>query len=340
MLKKGGLFFSVVIVLVGVYYHNLFSYAFMQAKGQFHIVWNAKPIHKILANPATPDSTKQRLQLVDEIRAFAFDSLGLNPTQNYTTFYNQNGQPLLWVVTACAPYKFEPVEWSFPIIGSFTYKGFFEKDKAINLAKELKKQGYDLEVSDVSGWSTLGWLKDPVLSNMIEGSDGSLANTLLHELTHGTLFIPDSMTFNENLASFVGQKGALLFLAKKFGASAPQVHCYAQRIQDSQRFNRFMIAGATKLDSLYRSIQSKPDTEKKRVKAQFMTNFVASADTVAFTNRERYQKLFKNKSINNAVFISFLKYRERQGDFQKLYEKKFNSNLRNFIAYWKNRYPI
>jgi len=211
----GVLFTSFVLIF---YYHELIGYGIAQGKGQFYILWNAQPIEEILNSPGIEDSIKQKLLIVNEIRIFAFDSLGLTPTKNYTTFFDQQGKEILWVVTACAPYKFEPKEWSFPIIGSFTYKGFFDVEKARKLSEKLSNEGYDVEISSVGGWSTLGWFKDPVLSNMLEGSVGSMSNTLIHELTHGTVFVPDSMTFNENLASFIGRKGAFKFLELTYGS--------------------------------------------------------------------------------------------------------------------------
>ena len=340
MSKKVGFVILIAVLAVLFYYRGLLGYALMQGKGQLAILWQAEPIEQVLMRATTPDSTKQRLRLVNEIRHFAFDSLGLTPTTNYTTFYNQHGQPVLWVVTACAPYRLSPKEWQFPVIGSFSYKGFFNKEKAEELATQLHAQGYDVELSPVNGWSTLGWFKDPVLSNMLEGSVGSLANTLLHELTHGTLFIPDSMTFNENLASFVGQRGALAFLAHTYGANSSEVQAYTKRIADSRQFTRFMVAGARQLDSLYQAIAQKPTQEKEKFKQAFMANFVSHLDTLQLANPKRFQAIFSEKPINNAGFISFLKYRERQHVFQQQLDEQFKGNLRAFIAYWKNKHPI
>ncbi|MCF6360245.1 MAG: aminopeptidase [Cyclobacteriaceae bacterium] len=339
MIKKIG--WGLVIVLFGLvfYYHQLIGYGISQGKGQFIVLWNAQPIEEVLTNPNIADSVKQRLLVVNEIRRFAFDSLGLSPTNNYTTFFDQQGKEILWVVTACAPFKFEPKEWSFPIVGSFTYKGFFEVEKAIELTNDLKKEGYDVEMSSVSGWSTLGWFKDPVLSNMLEGTVGSMSNTLIHELTHGTVFVPDSMTFNENLASFIGRKGALKFLGNKFGRNSNEANGYAARLSDSEKFTEFMVLSATLLDSIYKNIEGFSLEEKQRYKAAFMTTFKSNIDTVSFNNPKRYQELFNGLEMNNAGFISFLNYRERQSQFDVQLEQEFNNDLSTFIAYWKLRYP-
>lgn len=328
-----------VLLLIVIYFHELIGYGIGQGKGQFKVLWNAQPIVEVLENPTIADSVKQKLRIVNEVRTFAFNSLGLTANENYTTYFDQKGKDILWVVTACNPYKFEPKEWSFPIIGSFSYKGFFEIEKANGLAKELKEQGFDVEVSSVSGWSTLGWFKDPVLSNMLNGSVGTMSNTLIHELTHGTLFIPDSMTFNENLASFVGTKGALEFLKIKYGNNAQEVNEYSNRLSDRDKFTQYMVLGATKLDSIYSGIESLPIEEKESAKKNFLVLFSANIDTVSFINSDRYQRLLKTREINNAGFISFLKYRERQHEFDKQLTNEFEDDLSTFILHWKEKYP-
>ena len=339
MIKKIKWLLLITLLITLIYFYELISYGLGQAKGQFKVLWNAQPIVEVLERPAIPDSTKQKLLIVNEVRAFAFNELGLTPNENYTTYFDQEGKDILWVVTACDPYKFEAKEWSFPIIGSFSYKGFFEIEKAREFANRLKNEGFDVEMSSVSGWSTLGWFKDPVLSNMLNGTVGSMSNTLIHELTHGTLFIPDSMAFNENLASFVGTKGALLFLQKKYGNNAQDVLNYANRLDDRERFTQYMVLGAFKLDSIYNAIQNESMEQKEEHKQHFVALFKENIDTVSFINPQRYQQLFKGRDINNAGFISFLKYRERQHEFEAQLANDFSGDLSTFIMYWKELYP-
>lgn len=339
MIKKTGWLILAIILILITYFHELIGYGIGQGKGQFKVLWNAEPIVEVLEDESVSDSIKLKLLMVSEIRSFAFDSLGLTANDNYTTFYDQKGKDILWVVTACDPYKFDPKEWSFPVIGSFTYKGFFEIEKAKNLAKELNEQGLDVEMSSVSGWSTLGWFKDPVLSNMLDGSVGSLSNTLIHELTHGTLFIPDSMTFNENLASFVGTKGALNFLEIKFGKNSEKVIDYRNKLADRDKFTQYMVLSAGLLDDIYKGIDDLPIEEKELSKRKFLALFKNNIDTVSFIDTVRYKELFMNREINNAGFISFLNYRERQHEFELQLMGEFKGDLSKFILSWKEQYP-
>src|SRR5690606_16736486 len=133
---------------------------------------------------------------------YAISEIGLEESKNYTSYYDQKGQVILWNLSACESYEFTPKLWSFPFLGSFPYKGYFDLDKAMEEYQLLKELGYDARIRPVNGWSTLGWTKDPILSNMTERSTGAIVELIIHELTHSTLFVKDNIEFNENLASF------------------------------------------------------------------------------------------------------------------------------------------
>lgn len=330
---------SVVLILL-IANLELIVYGIDQAKGQFYVMWNAKPIAEVLADPDFPDSLKQTLSLVDEIKGFSIDSLGLNPTRNYTKVFDQKGEDILWVVSACEPYKFEPRTWSFPIIGSFTYKGFFNLEDGLALAKELKAEGLDVHMRSVSGWSTLGWFRDPILSNMLADGPGELANTLIHELTHSTIFIPDSMTFNENLATFIGNKGAEEYLKFKFGENSEVYQDYLEERLDSKIFTTYLVQSAHGLDSLYNAIDDLNDSIKSRRKAIYIEDIMIGLDSLPFYNKLRYKGLFDKYRPNNAFFIAFLNYRERQSDFDIMFSDSLNSDVKKFIKYWQKSYGI
>ena len=165
----------IILILLVVFNLDLITYGMSQAKGQIKILREARPIEEVLKDPTFPDSLKVNLQLVDEIKVFAFDSLGINYSNNYSSVYDQKGKELMFVVTACKPFKLEPKEWSFPLIGTFSYKGFFDLEKARALEIQLKEEGLDTNIRTASGWSTLGWFEDPILSNMLDDTEAGFA---------------------------------------------------------------------------------------------------------------------------------------------------------------------
>lgn len=317
-------------------------YGIKQGYGQFHILYKAKPVEDVLHDRDYPDSLKQKLQLVQEIRQFGIDSIGLNNTKNYTTLYDQKGKPILWLVIASEPYKLKAYEWTFPIVGSFGYKGFFCKTDAINEAKKLKQNNYDVRISTVSAWSTLGYFKDPILSNVLFRTEGMLAELIIHELTHATIFIKDSSQFNENLATFVGEEGAKMFLIAKYGKNAKQYNNYIGELSDDRKFADHIVRGCTQLDNLYKSFTDNlSDSVKDIRKQKTIHHIVRSADTLSFYDTTAYQHIIQGEKLpNNAYFIGFRMYHNDQNRFKTEFIQKFNSDFKSYLAYLKKKYTV
>lgn len=322
---------------------ELVLYGIGQAKGQMAIVWNARPIEEVLADPAFPDSLKKKLELIQEIKRFAFDSLGINPTDNYSTFFDQHGQSLLWVVTAAEPYALKAKEWTFPVIGSVSYKGFFDKGKAEAEEMELAAEGYDTDIGKVGGWSTLGWFRDPVLSSMLYNSEGELANLIIHELTHGTLYVKDDVDFNENLASFIGDKGAIMFLEYKFGKDSREYREYMGEDSDEGYLNDYALDCVDRADSLYKSFKPGDSEEMKAAKkTELLRQFARGLYALPFTEKDRSVLKRINKRLflsKNALLMTFVRYDSEQDDFEKEFTEKFNSDVRLYLNYLKKIYP-
>src|SRR5690349_11820344 len=95
-----------VLVILVIIYWELVVYGLRQGKGQLNIVWNARPVEEVMKDPTFPDSLKAKLILIEQVRKYAIDSLGLRDTKNYKTLYDQRGEEIMWVVTACEPFRF------------------------------------------------------------------------------------------------------------------------------------------------------------------------------------------------------------------------------------------
>ncbi|MCF2518248.1 aminopeptidase [Dyadobacter sp. CY351] len=353
MFKKIFIAVIVLCVLAGIYYRDLLSYGWMQASGQVKILMNVEEVTDVLADPSFPDSLKARIRLIEEIKKFGVDSLGLTPSKNYTTFYNQHGKPLIWLITASEKYKIEPYKWHFPIIGSFPYKGFFDSTRAVNEERELIKQGLDTDIGDVSAWSTLGYLKDPILSSMLNRRVGSLANLILHELTHGTLFVKNNLELNENLASFIGDQGAIRFLKFKYGLDSPELRTYEYSKKYNDAYSRHMLRGIGRLDSLYKTFGTNPIASARydSLKTALIANIFEDADTLlsgkrTLTNKNRGAagrraagRWPDGKLPNNAYFISYQTYKSKQDIFRIEFEQKFGGNIKKYLTHLKEKYP-
>lgn len=335
------------IILLPVFIFCLFNaglvtYGLRMAKGQFDIVWNAEPIADVLEDPALDEKVKSKLELIQRIRQFAFDSIGLKPVDNYTTYFDQKGQRLLYVVTASERFELRAYQWHFPYLGDVPYKGFFEEEKAKEEADRLRLQGLDVDIGGASGWSTLGWFKDPVLSSMLNRSEGDLAELIIHELTHGTIFVKDSVDYNENLAQFVGVEGAKWFLSSEYGEESSQLHKYLASLNDEEVRTDFMLQQSRFLDSTYKSFSPQADVLSKEWRKRMTFLQIANrakklelkSDT-GFAQRLE-QRMAKS---GNTLFLSYIRYEGKQDEFSHEFNQLGN-DLREFVAVMKLRYGI
>ena len=342
VLKKIGVFALFVLAGLAVFYRDPLAYGLAQARGQFGILYNARPVSDVLADPTLPDSLKARIRLIEEIKKYAIDSLGLTASKSYTTFYDQRNKPILWVITAAQKYRLVAKEWSFPVIGTFAYKGFFDSTKAATAQKMLDDEGFDTNIGEVSAWSTLGFFKDPILSSMLYRSEGSLANLIIHEMTHGTLFIKDNLEYNENLASFVGDYGAIRFLKHRFGAASAPLKRYEYNKKYGDAYANHVLRGAKQLDSLYARFEKQKlgNTVKDSIKIAVIQRIMNTTDTLmGGKTTPQNRRWNKEKLPNNAFFIGYLTYRSQQNEFQREFETRFKSNFPTYLAFLKAKYP-
>ncbi len=299
------------------------GYYWHLASGQIRILFNCRPIDEVLAETSSDERTHRQLLLIEDLRAFAREHIGLTVSSNYSCYYDTEGKPISWNVSACPTDRFEPFTWTFPIVGTAPYKGFFDKERATAERDELRAGGLDVVMRPVSAYSTLGFFSDPALSTMIEYREQSLADLIFHELTHGTAYVRGHTDFNESLASFVGKTGSLLFLTARYGAASDRVRAAKARRADDELFNRFLFEAVASLDSLYR--QSLP------------AEFVMRERVERFDGaKERYRHMrsrfnssspydgFLDWEVNNARLMSYRRYHNLD-IFMRLYDGNVKS---------------
>ena len=211
-------------------------------------------------------------------------------------------------------------------------------EKAREEANRIKEEDLEVDIRTAGGWSTLGWFKDPVLSNMLNRSEGDLASLIIHELTHGTLFVKDSVTFNENLASFIGDKGAVMFLEKKYGKDSNEVIAYEASLKDEVTFKKYMLKSAQYLDSVYKSMKTLPIDEKEKLKTEALNQIRTNYDTLTFAS-EIYLGYFNERIPKNTFFMSMLRYNSQQEELERQLQSEFKGDLLAYLTFLKKRFP-
>ena len=195
----------------------------------------------------------------------------------------------------------------------------------------MKNNGYDTDYDDVSAWSTLGWFKDPVLSSMLQRGKGHLAELIIHEMTHATLYLKSNVDINENLASVCGEQGAARFLAAKYGKDSKELNDYLFQKDDYFLFSNHMLRGAQQLDSVYQTINDSVVIYKEKVKKRMINEIVVSLETIPFHFPHAFVNVYKKKLPNNAYFLNFIRYDAQKDKMKSDLMNKFNGNIRKYI---------
>jgi len=280
------------------------SYVAQAARGEYEILHRARPIAQVVADPETPGRVRWLLLSVASVKAYG-QAQGLKPTKNYRRYSDLNRNAAVWVVQACAPLAFDVKHWRFPIVGTIPYLGFFKEACARDMARSLSQEGLDVDVRVATAFSTLGWFSDPILSTMIPEGDeatGELANTILHESVHATIYVNNQSAFDESLASFVADRLTAPWLAATFGPDAPETRAWTSaQARERSRIERLHRA-YVELEALYQSNAS--DQEKRQAKSHIL----AAAR----------EELRLREPLNNAVLAGYKTYDTGSAAFERL----------------------
>ena len=290
-------------------------YVTQAAAGQEKLNGRGVEISEIVENGYLDKRTRDLLAQVPQIKSFG-EKHGLKATKNYQRYLWLGRPAVMWVVSACDPLRFRPKTWTFPVVGSITYTGWFDRKEADEYAKELAAKGWDVDVRGSQAYSTLGWFNDPILSTMLSGGDdalGDLADVVLHESLHATFYIPGQSTLNESMASFVGDTLAVQYLDETQGAGGAIATRFVEQERQSQERGKKMKAAYETLEKLYAS--SLPRAEK-----------LAQKKVIVETLRA---ELRIKRPVTNATLIQYKTYgsgREEmaqlldhcQGDFPRM----------------------
>jgi len=215
------------------------------------ILAGRRQIVRLVDDANTDAATRSRLRLVLAARGFAADSIKLRTGDSFTTYSHLERDTLVLVVSGAYRDKLEAYTWWFPIVGRVPYKGFFDFGAAKDLAQDLERRGFDSYVRPSAAFSTLGWFNDPLLSTTLRLDSISLANTVIHEVTHNTFYKAGQAVFNESFANFVGARGSAWFFRSR-GDSGAAAFADADW-EDDKRMGAFWASLYRSLDSAYKA---------------------------------------------------------------------------------------
>jgi predicted aminopeptidase len=227
------------------------AYLFHAASGQLQRITDDVPIEEALKDPSLGDRALAHLNMIGSLKHFAVERLGLSQTESYETVFLKPQTSYVYTVSASPKDRLSRVTWWFPVVGRVPYLGFFDLAKARAKGKRLAEDGMDVFISRAEAYSTLGWFDDPLTRNMIEASTVEFVETVIHEMTHSTLYLSSQPEFNETLASVVAKRGTVLFLEETYGAHHPWAIEAVHALEDERLFSDFLSGVLDRLSAVY-----------------------------------------------------------------------------------------
>jgi predicted aminopeptidase len=293
------------------------------------ILWRRTPIEKVIAEKRAPPNELAKLALVLEARHFAVDSLGLPAGKAFTKYSRLDRDTLLLLLSAARRDTLALHRWWFPVVGWVPYKGYFDFADARAAQRDFDARGYDTDLRPASAFSTLGWFDDPLLSTSLRQDSASLANTVIHELTHNKIFVKGAVDFNESFASFVGSRGSQAFYRAHGDSGA--VAIAERRWNDEQAYAKYVTRLLASLDSAYAAHPGDSaarviahDSVYARARAQLVDSLTRTyGDSVAQRVRQRLR-------LNNATLLARRVYGNNLPLFDSVYVA-LGGNLRATI---------
>lgn len=287
------------------------------------------PIEKAFEDGSLSPEQADKVRLIQEVKQFAEEKLGLKKTGNYRDLVTVPGGTVSYTVTAAFKDRLEAYSWWFPFVGRVSYKGFFSRSDAENEKEVLERKDYDTSLQSVTAYSTLGWFDDPIFTSLLTYDDLQVVSTVIHELVHATFFVKGETGFNESTAAFLAAQGTLEFARWKFGEDSGQAKLAAARLQDEFAFSDFLNSLRGKLLAIYNSALSQEEKLKLREEA-FAWARVEYENLVPALSSGLFRGAFSGP-INNAVLISYFEYHLRMRAYQELLDR-VEGRLNSLVA--------
>lgn len=305
-----------------------FKYYSQAIRGHVKIMKGRQSIEKLLTLDATSKVSKQQLKEILAIRTFASKVLYLPDNNSYKSFTELKRDYVVWNVFAAAEFSTDLLTWCFPVTGCLPYRGYFDRDAALDYANQLERRGHDVYVGGVSAYSTLGWFADPVLNTMLGHGMTWAARIIFHELAHQKLYIQNDTELNEAFADTVGMIGVKTWL--RINHQETEYKSFNEKLLREADFHTLIREFRDEYKILYAS--DMPDNEKRKGKQELHRDMYRKYQLlkIKWGGNDEYDAWFR-EGPNNARLGTITTYRDlvpqlesvylaNDGDIQKFYE--------------------
>lgn len=295
------------------------------AFGQLAVLGRIVPVDQALGDPNLTDDERAKLAITQHVRRFGVSVVGLRGTDSYTVFDYNGHEPAVWVVSASAKDSLTPFLWDYPIIGQYSTRGFFEFDYAKRVAVSLQDMGYDVFLGRAAGFSTLNFFPDPVRQSNLQSDDVELAELILHEMTHQTVFKPNDGSYNEGLATFIGRSAAQEWFDLNYGVDSSQSMAARVRYADKAIVDAYVVAAFNRMAAYYAQAAARGDAPDV-----IITNRQAELDAALASYATTYEpqlsdpeywSFLRTAPFDNARLLAAIVYQGGLSDYEAVFVK-------------------
>ncbi len=298
---------------------------------QSFITFQSVPVQEALGDEDVEEEAREKIRIIQEVKRYGEARLGLRRTGSYTKYFEVK-RPVLHIITASEKDRLHLHHWNFPIIGRATYKSFFTIEGALKEKRFLERKGFDTYLQQAAAYSTLGWLKDPIFSAMLKWDEPTLANIILHEMAHATVYFKGETDLNEQLATFLGNQGAINFLTEKYGLDSKEVALAIDYQGDDLLFSKWIDQAYKRLSGFYEQPVSRE--EKVRGREEIFQSIQEKFTEMQDQFKTDCYKGFERKKLNNAVLMAYRRYFHRLDRFEALYDK-LGRDMKRMVDFFK-----
>jgi predicted aminopeptidase len=274
-------------------------------RGQVGMLRQRVPIEQVISDSSYDATTRERLELVLELRRFAVRELGLPNNQSYTSYVDLGRDYVVWNVIAAPEFSVEPRTWCFPVAGCVSYRGYFDREKAEAYAGRLAARGYDTFAGGSPAYSTLGHFDDPVLNTMLDRGDTNIAATLFHELAHQRLYVKGDTELSESFATAVEHYAVERWLERRNDDGA--LAAYRSSLERQEDFAGLVARQRERLAAVFASESDTATMRRAKAEAfEEMRREYASLKA-DWGGRQDYDAWFTGE-LNNASLVALTSY--------------------------------
>ena len=311
------------------------GYYWQAASGHLELLNRKQDIKELLDSPHTPAELKRKLKLVKSVRKFAIQQLAIPENEGYSGYVELDRPYVTMVVTAAPELELNARKWCYWFIGCQEYRGYFDEEQARTYGEELRRQELDVSVSQITAYSTLGWLNkswmpdyfsDPVLSTFLRRNDAELITVLIHEMAHQVVYVSNDTSFNESFAVFVEQEGLRQFLGYADDRAilddnrTELYQWYLKASKDRHLFRHLINSTFEEMEKLFSSELA--NAEKLRKKQQLFDDL--RENYLTHKNEFRvlsYDNWFK-QDLNNTHLLGVKRYHSKVDKFERLFNQQ------------------